>query len=71
MNHPAGYGQHGPADDLDQEDVEDLVEPTTNLALSQEDLEREAEQIQELERKKKVLEDRVQGLDLDLGGLMR
>ncbi|OQN99809.1 hypothetical protein B0A48_14579 [Cryoendolithus antarcticus] len=39
--------------------------------LTKEDLEREEEEVRELERKKRGLEERVTGMERDLGGLMR
>lgn len=39
--------------------------------VTQEDLEKEAEEIRELEKKKLTLEDRVRGMERDLGGLSR
>ena len=42
-----------------------------SIPLTKEDLEREEEEIRELERKKRGLEDRVTGMERDLGGLMR
>ena len=36
-----------------------------------EDLEREEEEIKELENRKRMLEDRVSGMERDLGGLLR
>lgn len=57
-------------DDNDVDVVEE--EPTVAAApMTKEDLEAEEAEIQELERKKKALEDRVTGMERDLGGLMR
>nr|OQO28791.1 hypothetical protein B0A51_04934 [Rachicladosporium sp. CCFEE 5018] len=39
--------------------------------MTKEDLEREEEEVRELERKKRGLEERVTGMERDLGGLMR
>lgn len=39
--------------------------------LTKEDLEREEQECAELEKKKRGLEERVEGMDKDLGGLMR
>lgn len=39
--------------------------------VTDEDLERELEEIRELEKKKQQLEARVSGMERDLGGLMR
>ena len=43
----------------------------TPADISEQDLEREMEEIRELEARKKRLEDRVNGMDEDLGGLLR
>lgn len=39
--------------------------------VTDEDIQRELEEIRELEIRKRMLEDRVSGMDRDLGGLMR
>ena len=41
------------------------------IPLTREDLEREEQEVKELERKKRGLEERVEGMERDLGGLMR
>lgn len=62
---------------LDNEDVEDDTfqdiarRPASNPALMYEDILREEESIKELERRKKTLEDRVSGMEKDLGGILR
>lgn len=43
----------------------------TEILITVEDLEKEEQEIQELERKKGALEDRVSGMERDLGGLLR
>jgi cell division protein FtsB len=43
----------------------------TSIPLTKDDLEREDAEVRELERKKKALEERVEGMERDLGGLMR
>lgn len=63
-----GYG------DVEEDELEVGGEPAqenTFVALSAEDLEAEENEIRELEAKKKALEDRVAGMEKDLGGLMR
>lgn len=58
----------------DAVDIGDILddEPTVSAPpMTKEDLEREEAEIQELERKKKTLEDRVTGMERDLGGLLR
>ena len=42
-----------------------------SIPLTREDLEREEQEVRELERKKRGLEERVEGMERDLGGLMR
>ena len=65
MNRPTSRTGHS-----DDGKVEaDRVEVT--IPLTREDLEREEQEVKELERKKKGLEDRVEGMERDLGGLMR
>jgi hypothetical protein len=57
-----------------EEDFEDGVlgsEPEERVEITDEDLRREEEEIRDLERRKKVLEDRVSGMERDLGGLLR
>ncbi|KAG0647090.1 Outer kinetochore SPC34 [Hyphodiscus hymeniophilus] len=66
-------------DDWDaDEDEEDGVgretpgsEVELDVEVTDEDLRREEEEIRELDRKKKELEDRVSGMERDLGGLLR
>ena len=41
------------------------------IYVTEDDIKREDDEIRELEKKKRQLEDRVQGMDRDLGGLMR
>lgn len=45
-------------------------EPET-LDVTDEDIQRELQEIRELERRKRMLEERVSGMERDLGGLMR
>lgn len=57
-------------EDEDEEDdggVADEIE----VEVTDEDLRREEEEVRELERKKRQLEDRVSGMERDLGGLLR
>lgn len=64
MNRPT-YDDEGDMEMMDDE-------PTINAApMTKEDLEREEAEIAELEAKKKTLEERVSGMERDLGGLMR
>lgn len=57
------------ADDEDQATTGDAAE--ASIPLTKEDLEREEQEVRELEAKKKGLEDRVEGMGRDLGGLLR
>ena len=65
MNRPTsrtGYSDDGKGVDEGEE---------TSIPLTKEDLEKEDQEVKELERKKKGLEERVEGMERDLGGLMR
>ncbi|MCJ1274046.1 hypothetical protein MMC21_001840 [Puttea exsequens] len=64
--------------DFEDEDDEDLDNRNVNetdssheMHVTEEDLRKEDEEIRELEKKKRVLEDRVSGMERDLGGLLR
>ncbi|KAJ9625537.1 hypothetical protein H2203_004294 [Taxawa tesnikishii (nom. ined.)] len=60
--------------DIQEDDYEaEETAPLTPRApvMTKEDLLREEQEIRELERKKKGLEERVTGMEKDLGGLMR
>jgi chromosome segregation ATPase len=46
------------------------ISRSDTLDVTDEDLERELAEIRELEQRKRALEDRVTGMDRDLGGLM-
>jgi hypothetical protein len=65
MNRPEAYG--GDDDEEEEEDSPDPIE----LEITDEDLRREEEEVRELEKKKMALEERVNGMERDLGGLMR
>ncbi|EMC95518.1 hypothetical protein BAUCODRAFT_122834 [Baudoinia panamericana UAMH 10762] len=71
MTRPGSRGGYAAEGDAGDQDVEgefatEKVDIATKL-----DLEREEEEVRELERKKKALEDRVTGMERDLGGLIR
>lgn len=70
MHKPSGFEEDdddlADADLAAEDDDPGFVSPMTT-----EDLIREEEEIRELERKKRGLEDRVTGMERDLGGLMR
>jgi chromosome segregation ATPase len=57
----------------DKEDEFELPEPAQESAanVTDEDIQRELQEIRELEQKKRGLEERVTGIERDLGGLMR
>ena len=61
---------------LDNEEEEELDRSLDDgdgpqFHVTEEDLMREDEEIRELEKKKRTLEDRVSGMERDLGGLLR
>ncbi|KAJ9316192.1 hypothetical protein DTO271D3_3461 [Paecilomyces variotii] len=59
-------------DDGDYYNHAEAVESQAEVPdVSDEDIQRELEEIRELERRKRKLEDRVSGMERDLGGLMR
>lgn len=58
-------------DDLDIENATTRRAPSQETQVTPEELRREEEEIRELEKKKRSLEDRINGMDRDLGGLLR
>ena len=56
--------------DYDDHDTAATSQPEPE-DITDEDIARELGEIRELERRKRVLEDRVSGMEKDLGGLMR
>lgn len=58
-------------DDHVMEDATVLEGEEVDVHMTKEDLEKEEEVIRELERKKRALEERVTGMERDLGGLNR
>lgn len=68
-----GVSSAGLDDEADEELVtSDMVpEPPDGKPVTEEDLKREEEGIAELERRKRTLEERVSGIEKDLGGLLR
>jgi DNA repair exonuclease SbcCD ATPase subunit len=72
LNRPSsrsGYDQD--ADNADDAAAGGAADPDEGIILTKEDLEREEQECAELEKKKRALEERVEGMDKDLGGLMR
>lgn len=57
-------------DEYDDFDTPDPA-PIESMNVTDDDIERELEEIKELEEKKRTLEERVSGMEKDLGGLMR
>lgn len=54
----------------DNEFMEEIVIPASGKSI-RELLEQEEEELREIEKKKQILEDRVKGLERDLGGILR
>ncbi|KAI9801681.1 MAG: hypothetical protein M1833_002363 [Piccolia ochrophora] len=71
LNRPRDYDGEDDEDDNNEllNGDNDVEEEVTNV--TEEDLRQEEEEIKELERKRRTLEDRVSGMERDLGGLMR
>ncbi|CZT14107.1 uncharacterized protein RCC_00082 [Ramularia collo-cygni] len=70
----AGRRGYGDVEDEDEKDEGDHGEPMQEdafVGMSADDMEAEEKEIRELEAKKKALEERVAGMEKDLGGLMR
>lgn len=68
--HKDGRGEDYEDHDGDP-DIETEEDGAQGFLVTEEDLRREDEEIRELEKKKRALEDRVSGMERDLGGLMR
>ena len=66
--HKDGDGEYNEDEEAEDEDGD---EPLPEPQITEEDLREEQEVIEELEKRKKVLEDRVSGMERDLGGLLR
>lgn len=60
---------HSYGDDYDDYDTGETLQPEV-ADVTDADLAREMEEIRELERRKRTLEDRVNGMERDLGGLL-
>ena len=75
MNRPKDDDNDGEAEDehdsLDIENATMRQAPSQEIQVTPEELRREEEEIRELEKKKRSLEDRINGMDRDLGGLLR
>lgn len=68
MNQPASFVDEGMEDDTFQDVAR---RPASSTVLTHKDILREEESIKELERRKRTLEDRVSGMEKDLGGILR
>ena len=68
-------GNEDDEDDEEDEDGKDQVvdgdDVMPQFQITEEDIQRENEEIEELEKKRRLLEDRVSGMERDLGGLLR
>lgn len=62
-----GFLSQDEEDDYEEGDGHQVAEP----AVTEEDLSMEEQEIRELELKKRLLEERVAGMEKDLGGLLR
>lgn len=67
MNRPSAFSM----DNMDEDAFQDAPKQTQEHVLTFEDLHREEENIRELERRKRTLEERVSGMEKDLGGILR
>lgn len=75
MNRPKDEDNDDEAEDEDydfeNEDASTRQVASQEIQVTPEELRREEEEIRELEKKKRSLEDRINGMDRDLGGLLR
>lgn len=69
MKRSNGYSNGGENDLYDE--TKPAVAMTDEIPITVEDVQKEEEEIQELEKKRRALEDRVSGMEKDLGGLLR
>lgn len=58
-------------DDIDDEEPEDRINTSSVQRLTKDDLRREEDLVRELEKRKKLLEERVDGMTKDIGGILR
>ena len=70
MNRPKGEDEDE-ANDLDDGNPTIAVPADEEIYIAPDDLRREEEEIRELEKKKRALEDRISGMERDLGGFLR
>ncbi len=73
MNRPKDFDEDEDEQDRDDDNERRLGAPAVihESQIKAVDLKQEEEEIKELERKKRGLEDRVSGMERDLGGLLR
>ena len=72
MNRPTSFMKDDDDfDDLTTVNVAASKRPSEGLPMTAEEVKKEEEDVAELERKKQTLEERVSGMEKDLGGLMR
>lgn len=69
--HKAGDGNFDDDDEASEDEDSNAVEGQGEIHVTEEDLRREDDEIRELEKKKRQLEDWVKGMERDLGGLSR
>ena len=69
----AALNKHKDGDDFEDEEegAEDNDEDAPETNVTETDIQKENEEIEELEKKKRLLEERVTGMESDLGGLLR
>ena len=70
MNKSQDFGS-GYEDEEEEVIDENTPSNTGENQITEEDIQRELEEIRELEQKKRILEERVSGMERDLGGLLR
>lgn len=71
MNRPSSRAGYDDGDDVEGGEVDNNDSENATIPLTKEDLEQEEVEIRELEKKRRGLEERVTGMERDLGGLMR
>lgn len=69
MNRPKEYDEDGL--DEGEEATQHLVQDQEELPMTADDVRREEEEVRELERKKRGLEDRVNSMGRDISGVLR
>lgn len=67
----ANMNKHKDGDEDEEDENPADNDASAEFQVTEEDIQREHEEIEELEKKKRLLEDRVSGMERDLGGLLR